>query len=190
MRYEAVFACYGRNNMMRFFRYFFAYISIFHRRLAHLLAFFVPVLALLTFSAVLLRYGFAFNPAWLTELQSVVHAVIFLGMAAYTMGSNGHVRVDAFYRHFSRRMALLTDLCGYLCLVSCMGGGLFYFSYDFVGESWRIREGSSEYNGLPGIFLLKTCIIFYALSLCLEGAASLFRRIWRYRQYRHMSRCS
>ena len=58
-------------------------------------------------------------------------------------------------------------LCIFICLVS----------WDYVGESWSIREISPEPGGIPAVFLLKSLIPLMALNLFLQGLAETLRAI-------------
>jgi TRAP-type mannitol/chloroaromatic compound transport system permease small subunit len=48
-------------------------------------------------------------------------------------------------------------------------------SWDYVGESWAMRETSPEPGGIPAVFLLKTLIPVAAINLALQGAAEVLR---------------
>ena len=55
------------------------------------------LMVLLTFSIVILRYGFNLGWIWLQEILIYFHVTVFTVGAAWTLQQNGHVRVDIFY---------------------------------------------------------------------------------------------
>ena len=143
----------------------------------HLLAWLCLAMMLLSCLVVALRYGFGFGSVAMQEMVSYLHAVVFMLGAAFTLKQGGHVRVDIFYRKFGERG------CAW---VNCIGGVVFLLpfcaflvgvSWQFVVESWAIREGSPDPGGLHGVFLLKTLIPLMALNLSLQGAAEILRNL-------------
>jgi TRAP-type mannitol/chloroaromatic compound transport system permease small subunit len=54
---------------------------------------------------------------------------------------------------------------------------IIVYSRTYVGNAWRILEGSGEVGGIPGVFLLKTLIPTMALLLLLQSVAEIVRKI-------------
>lgn len=133
------------------------------------------LMVLVTFTVVVLRY--AFDLGWIALQESVtyLHAVLFMAGSAYTLRHQGHVRVDIFYRRFSERARAWVDLFGGLFLLLPVCLFIFYESWDYVIQSWDLREGSPEAGGIPGIYLLKTMMPLMAGLLVVQGVASLLR---------------
>ena len=52
---------------------------------------------------------------------------------------------------------------------------IFAAARDYVGEAWRVREGSTEQSGVQGVFLLKSLIPAFALLLVMAGFAIAVR---------------
>jgi TRAP-type mannitol/chloroaromatic compound transport system permease small subunit len=48
---------------------------------------------------------------------------------------------------------------------------VLWFSWGFVGASWKMREGPMFVGGLPFVYLLKTTIPLFAGLLLLQGIA-------------------
>ena len=48
---------------------------------------------------------------------------------------------------------------------------VLWFSWGFVGASWKMREGPMFVGGLPFVYLLKTTIPLFAGLLLLQGVA-------------------
>jgi len=134
-------------------------------------------MVLVTFLVVILRY--AFDLGWIAMQESVtyMHGLVFMLGAAYTLRHNGHVRVDIFYRKLGVRGRCWVDLWGSLVLLipTCLFIG--WMSWDYVGASWQVHEGSREAGGLPGVFLLKTLLILMPLLMLLQALAGVLRNL-------------
>ena len=52
---------------------------------------------------------------------------------------------------------------------------ILFSSWDYVAESWAIRESSPEPGGIPAVFLLKSLIPLMAINLFLQGLAETLR---------------
>ncbi len=141
-------------------------------------AWLTPVMVLVMFSVVILRY--AFSLGWIAMQESVtyLHATIFMLGAAHTLRQEGHVRVDIFYQRFGERGKAWVDLFGTLLLLLPVSSFILWSSWDFVADSWHILEKSQEGDlGLPLVYLLKSLIPAMALLLILQGIANLLRQL-------------
>ena len=118
---------------------------------------------------VFMRYLFALGDPWQQELVRFMHAALFLLAAGYALKYEAHVRVDILYHNYSSKKKAVTNLFGTLFLLFPVAFSLIWFSYDYVTASWAIQEGSNEYNGMPGVFLLKTCIWGCGATLIMQG---------------------
>ena len=92
-------------------------IDTINKKIGEWVSYFTFLMAAVTFTVVVLRYGF--NLGWIDMQESVVylHAAVFLLGSAYTLQHDGHVRVDVFYRGFSRKRKALVNLIGTLFLL-------------------------------------------------------------------------
>lgn len=139
------------------------------RRTGHLALYLVMLMALVQFSAVILRYVFGLNFIAMQESVTYMHGAVFLFAGGYALLTDDHVRVDIFYRDASPRSKAMIDLAGtYLflfpfCLVALWAAG------PYVANSWAVREGSMEQSGIKGVFLLKTLIPIYLTLLACAG---------------------
>ena len=140
-----------------------------------LMAWLALAMALLTVLIVVLRYGFGIGSIAMQELTIYMHATLFLLGAAYTLKSQSHVRVDIFYRRFSPRTRAWINSLGTLVFLLPLAVFIVGVSWEFVANSWAIREVSAEPGGIPAVFLLKTLIPLMALNLLLQGVAELLR---------------
>jgi TRAP-type mannitol/chloroaromatic compound transport system permease small subunit len=127
------------------------------------------------FAVVLMRYVLGVGSVWLHESILYAHAAVFMLAAAWTLSTDGHVRVDIFYADASPRAKALVDLLGALLLLMPFALVVVILSSPYVARSWAILEGSRETSGLPAVFLLKTLIPLLAALLGLQGVAQAIR---------------
>lgn len=130
-----------------------------------------------TFVVVILRYFFGIGFTWLQEISIYLHAMLFMGAGGYTLLRDGHVRVDIFYRPMSARAKAWVDFLGSLLLLLPTVLVIFFQSWPYVADSWRVLEGSLDSGGIPALFLLKTMIFVYCGTLLLQGV-SLAVKSW------------
>ena len=137
-------------------------------------------MVLVTFVVVVMRYVFDAGFIWLQESVIWMHAVVFMLGAAYTLRDEEHVRVDVFYRAMSPRRRAWVDLIGVLIFLFPLCGFLALNTWDFVLQSWSVREASREPGGLPYPFIpiLKSVILLMPVTVALQGL-SLFLRSLR-----------
>ncbi|WP_332874153.1 TRAP transporter small permease subunit [Bowmanella yangjiangensis] len=123
------------------------------------------------FTIVLLRYGF--NLGWIAMQESAMylHAAVFMLGCAHTLKADEHVRVDIFYRNWSAKTRAMIDLAGALLLLLPVNIFIFFMSWDYVATSWRLLEDSPEAGGLPLVFLLKSLIPLFCLTMSLQALA-------------------
>ena len=135
----------------------------------------VLLMTLVMFAVVVLRYGF--STGWIALQESVMylHAMLFMLGAAYTLGDDGHVRVDIFYRRFTAHTKALINISGTLFLLFPTCIFILIMSWDYVATSWRLLESSKEAGGLPLVFLLKSLIPIFCVLLMLQGLAEILR---------------
>ena len=135
------------------------------------------VLALVVCGLVITRYAFRISLPALQEAALYLHATLFMVGAAFTLKSDGHVRVDIFYRGWSPRTRAWVDCIGTLVFLLPVCVLLLMTSWDYVAASWSIRETSSDPGGLPWVWLLKTLLLILPVMLILQGVAELLRRL-------------
>ena len=135
------------------------------------------LMVLVTFAVVVLRY--ALDTGWIAMQESItyLHALVFMLGAAYTFRHQGHVRVDIFYQKFGERGQAWVNLLGTLLLLFPMMGFIFWISWEYVAESWKVMEGSREAGGLPGVFLLKTLLLLMPVAMMLQGLSLMLRSL-------------
>ncbi len=150
-------------------------IDSFTDRSGRLLAWLALAMALATAFVVVMRYGFNLGSIMTQEAVTYMHACLFMLGAAYALKSGAHVRVDIFYRNFSPRTRAWIDSLGGIVFLLPLCAFILVSSWDYVAESWAIRETSAEPGGIPAVFLLKSLIPLMALNLFLQGLAETLR---------------
>lgn len=106
-----------------------------------------------------------------------MHALVFMLGAAYTLKHDKHVRVDIFYNKMSIRKKSLVNLLGNIVLLLPVCIFIFWSSWDYIIEAWRIKETSREAGGLPWTYLLKSSILIMSALLILQAIANMLRNI-------------
>ncbi|PCI44117.1 MAG: C4-dicarboxylate ABC transporter permease [Alphaproteobacteria bacterium] len=133
------------------------------------------------------HYIFHEGSIFLQESLLYMHSVIFLGAAAYTLRHNGHVRVDVFYSYFSEKVKAWINLLGCLFFLLPVAGLIFWMAWPYVTASWETLEGSIESSGIQAVYLLKSMILFFAITLILQGISLLIHSLLTILNVEHLS---
>jgi TRAP-type mannitol/chloroaromatic compound transport system permease small subunit len=151
------------------------YIDRFTDRSGRLLAWLALAMALVTTVVVVQRYGFNVGSIAAQEAVTYMHGCLFMLGAAYALKTDSHVRVDIFYRNFSPRTRAWINSLGGIVFLLPLCAFIGFASWNYVSESWLIRETSPEPGGIPAVFLLKSLIPLMAFNLFLQGLAETLR---------------
>ena len=167
----------GNNMLLTVANNFVAIIDRITELLGKAVAWLTLLMVLLTFSIVVLRYGF--NLGWIAMQESVLyfHGLVFMLGAAYTLKHDGHVRVDIFYQKYTLKQKAYLNLFGSIFLLLPVCVFIFFISINYVMASWQIMERSSEAGGLPLVYLNKSLILLLAITLSLQGVAEVIRNL-------------
>ena len=111
---------------------------------------------------------------WLESAFYFQAVIIMLGAAA-TLLAGQHVRVDVFHARMGEQARARVDLLGYYLLLLPVCLLILWNSQSFVGFAWRTFEGSTESDGIRGVFLLKTLIPAFAVTLIAQGLSIALR---------------
>jgi TRAP-type mannitol/chloroaromatic compound transport system permease small subunit len=65
---------------------------------------------------------------------------------------------------------------------------IFMVSLEYVLRSWRVMEESQEAGGMPAVFLLKSLILIFPLTMLLQGIAETVRNVARLSLNKHLSK--
>lgn len=98
------------------------------------------LLVLVQFAIVVGHYIFHSGSIFFQESLLYMHSMIFLGVAAYTLRHNGHVRVDVFYSRFSEKAKAWVNLLGVLLFLFPMAGVIGWMAWPYVGARGKILK--------------------------------------------------
>jgi len=139
----------------------------------------IPIMTILMIVIIVARYFFGIGLTGLQELVLYIHALIFLGCAGYVHYRDEHVRVDIFYREssdlYKRNINYFLSLVFLIPVCFVIG----YYSIELIEMSWRIKEVSTEAGGLNYVYLQKTLIILFPMTLLLTYLYQLMGGKWK-----------
>jgi TRAP-type mannitol/chloroaromatic compound transport system permease small subunit len=135
----------------------------------------VLLMALITTTVVILRYGFSTGAIALQESITYLHGSLFMLGVAYALYSGAHVRVDIFYRDFTARQKAWVNTLGGIVFLLPLCVVITVLSWGYVADSWAVRESSPEPGGIPFLYLLKTLLPLMAINLAIAGCADILR---------------
>ncbi len=126
-------------------------------------------MVVLTCIIVILRYLFSIGFIWMQELVRFFYAMVFMACAAYTLAEDEHVRVDIIYANLSSKAKAIINTTGTIFFLLPVCIATLYYSFNYVINSWIQLEGSLEERGLHAVFILKSFIWLFSISLILQG---------------------
>ena len=139
----------------------------------------IPIMTILMIVIIVARYFFGIGLTGLQELVMYIHALIFLGCAGYVHYKDEHVRVDIFYREssdsYKRNINYFLSLVFLIPVCFIIG----YYSIELIEMSWKIKEVSTEAGGLNYVYLQKTLIILFPMTLLLTYLYQLMGGKWK-----------
>ena len=107
------------------------------------------------------------------------HALVFLGCAGFVMNHDEHVRVDIFYRNASDRYKKnINTVFGLLFLLPLITVTFFY-SIETIEASWKMSETSTEAGGLAYVYIQKTLMVLFPLTLFAALINQLIKTKWK-----------
>lgn len=134
-------------------------------------------IVLVCFWVVIERYAFSTTRLWMQDLYPWLNGAMFTAVAGYALYRNDHVRVDIFFRPASVVRKAWMDLLGVLLFLLPFAYVVYSYSFVFVQRSWGLFEASANPGGMPGLWVLKTFILVFAVVIALQGIAMLSRSI-------------
>lgn len=152
-----------------------ALIDAFLEKSGSVLAVLPLLLVLIQFAVVLLVYVFKSGSIQLQESLQYINALMFLGGAGYTAVRGEHVRVDIFYAKMTPSAQARVNFFGTLFLLIPFLILFWMSAVPYVTESWAIMETSVEASGLPYVYILKSTLLLFAITLSLHAVADLMR---------------
>ena len=150
-------------------------INIFGKYISYL----IPLMTLLMIVVIVSRYFFGIGQTGLQELVMYFHALIFLGCAGYAFNEDEHVRVDIFYREASDKYKNFINLVLGIIFLLPVTFVIAFYSIELIAMSWKIQETSTEAGGLGYVFVQKTFIFLFPLTLFAAFVNQLIKIIWK-----------
>ena len=143
------------------------------------ISYLIPVITMLMVVIIVSRYFFGTGRTDLQELVMYLHSLIFLGCAGYVFNQDEHVRVDIFYRDAADKYKDIVNLvCGIIFLLPvCVI--ITIYSFDLINMSWDIKETSTEPGGLKYVYIQKTFIYLFPLTLIGAFLYKASRILWK-----------
>ena len=138
----------------------------------------IPTMTLLMIVIIVARYFFGIGLTGLQELVMYIHALVFLGCAGYVHFKDEHVRVDIFYRESSSKYKKNVNFVFSLFFLLPLCFVIGYFSIELINMAWKIKEVSTEAGGLAYVYIQKTLIILFPLTLLLTITYQLIKNKW------------
>ena len=151
------------------------YINFIGKKISYL----IPVMVLLMVVVIVSRYFFGIGRTDLQELVMYFHALVFLGCAGYVFNKDEHVRVDIFYRESSTKYKnLINSIFGFIFLLP-VAAVIFIYSLEVIYASWGMKEVSTESGGLDYVYVQKTFILLFPLTLIAALINQLIKLKWK-----------
>ena len=138
----------------------------------------IPIMTISMIVIIVARYFFGIGLTGLQEFVMYMHALVFLGCAGYVHHKDEHVRVDVFYRESSNKYKRgVNFVLGMLFLLPvCFVIG--YFSVGLIDDAWKYKEVSNEAGGLGFVYIQKTLIALFPITLLITLFYQFIKNKW------------
>ncbi|MDB2582257.1 TRAP transporter small permease subunit [Gammaproteobacteria bacterium] len=143
------------------------------------ISYLIPLMTLFMIIVIVSRYFFGIGQTGLQELVMYFHALVFLGCAGYAFNKDEHVRVDIFYRDASDKYKNVINLIFGVIFLLPVTFIIVFYSIELISMSWKIRETSTEAGGLGYVFIQKTFIFLFPITLFAAFINQLIKIIWK-----------
>ena len=151
------------------------YINFVGEKISYLL----PVMVALMVFVIISRYFFGIGRTGIQELVMYFHALVFLGCAGYVMNHDEHVRVDIFYRNASQKYKKSINFIFGLVFLLPLIAITFFYSIETIEASWKMSEASTEAGGLAYVYIQKTLMILFPLTLLAALINQFIKTKWK-----------
>ena len=138
----------------------------------------IPAIVLLMIVIIIARYFLGIGLTGIQELVMYMHALIFLGCAGYVQYKDEHVRVDIFYREASNSYKAKINFFLSLLFLLPLCFIVSYFSIELINMSWKIKEVSTEAGGLGFVYIQKTLIVLFPITLLITLFYQFTKNKW------------
>lgn len=151
------------------------YINFIGKKISYL----IPVMVVLMIIVIISRYFFGVGRTDLQELVMYFHALVFLGCAGYVFNEDEHVRVDIFYRESSPRYKNVINIIFGLLFLLPVTIVIFIYSIEVIDASWGMQEISTEAGGLNYVYVQKTFLLLFPITLLAALINQLIKIKWK-----------
>ncbi len=151
------------------------YINFIGKKISYL----IPVMVVLMIIVIISRYFFGVGRTDLQELVMYFHALVFLGCAGYVFNEDEHVRVDIFYRESSPRYKNAINIIFGLIFLLPVTIVIFIYSIEVIDASWGMQEISTEAGGLNYVYVQKTFLLLFPITLLAALINQLIKIKWK-----------
>ena len=159
------------------------YIDCLNKIIGNSISWLTLIMVLVTVLVVVLRYGFSIGFIWMQESVRFMYAAVFLLCAGYTLLNDKHVRVDVLYLRMNDRNRAIVELFGNIFFLIPVCFIIFYFSWNYVINSWNQLEGSIEERGLHLVYIMKTFIWCFSIFVGLQGISNIIKSLRKITNY-------
>ena len=159
------------------------YIDCCNKIIGNSISWLTLIMVLVTVLVVVLRYGFSIGFIWMQESVRFMYAAVFLLCAGYTLLNDKHVRVDVLYLRMNDRNRAIVELFGNIFFLIPVCFIIFYFSWNYVINSWNQLEGSKEERGLHLVYIMKTFIWCFSIFVGLQGISNIIKSLRKITNY-------
>ncbi len=139
----------------------------------------IPTIALLIMVIIVARYFLGIGLTGIQELVMYMHALIFLGCAGYVQYKDEHVRVDIFYREASNSYKAKINFFFSLLFLLPLCFVVGYYSIELINMAWKIKEVSTEAGGLGFVYIQKTLIALFPITLLITLFYQFIKNKWK-----------
>ena len=143
------------------------------------ISYLIPVMVVLMIFVIVSRYFFGVGRTVIQELVMYFHALVFLGCAGYVMNHDEHVRVDIFYRNASQKYKKNINFIFGLLFLLPLIAITFFYSIETIEASWKMSEASTEAGGLAYVYIQKTLMILFPLTLLASLINQFIKTKWK-----------
>ena len=121
------------------------------------------------------RFIFSYEQPFMADLVRMWYAALFLFASAYTLATDGHVRVDVFYSSMSRKSRALVNGLGAVVLGMTMCWTILILgtatnASTLIGPFLRFEQGQQTY-GLMTKYTLAVFLGIFAVTMLFQFAA-------------------
>ncbi|NYS24902.1 TRAP transporter small permease subunit [Rhodobacteraceae bacterium 2376] len=121
------------------------------------------------------RFIFSYEQPFMADLVRMWYAALFLFASAYTLATDGHVRVDVFYSSMSRKGRALVNGLGAVVLGMTMCWTILILgtatsASTLIGPFLRFEQGQQTY-GLMTKYTLAVFLGIFAVTMLFQFAA-------------------